>query len=242
MLHLYNEVIYRPILNTLVLLYNIIPGHDVGLAIIVVTFLIRLILAPFMHKSLKSQQMMNALQPKLNDVREKHKGDKEQQAKAIMGLYKEHKINPLASCLPLIIQLPILIALYQVLAKALKGNLEGLYHFIHNPGLLNPKMFGIIDLSQPNFLFAIAAGLAQFWQSKMMTASNTPSTDPTAKMMNVQVTYILPLISVFIAWRLPAGLPLYWTVTTLLLVAQQKYISKADIIPGVTVIEAEVKK
>ncbi len=229
LLHLYSEIIYRPILNVLVFLYNIIPGHDVGLAIIAVTVLVRIILAPFMHRSLKSQQAMTALQPKMNDLREQHKDNKEEQAKAIMALYKEHKVNPLASCLPLIIQLPILIALYQVLAKALRGNLDGLYHFVHNPGLLNPKMFGLIDLSHPNFIFAIAAGLAQFWQSKLMTASNTPSTDPTAKMMNVQVMYILPLISVFIAWRLPAGLPLYWTTTTLLLVLQQKYISKADL-------------
>ena len=226
MLHLYFEIIYRPILNTLVFIYNNLPGHDVGIAIILVTVLVRLILAPFMQKSLKGQLAMSALQPKLNDVREKYKDNKEDQAKAIMALYKEHKINPLSSCLPLVLQLPILIALYQVLAKALKGNLDGLYTFIHNPGILNPKMFGLIDLSKPNYIFAIAAGLAQFYQSKMMTTATGPNSDPTAKMMNVQVTYILPIISAVIALRLPAGLPLYWTVTTLLLILQQKLINR----------------
>src|SRR3954470_12136721 len=95
---LYNDVIYRPILNLLVFLYNVIPGHDIGLVIILVTIVIRFILAPFMHKSLKSQRAMNALQPKLNEVREKYKNDKEGQAKAMMELYKEHKVNPLSSC------------------------------------------------------------------------------------------------------------------------------------------------
>ena len=102
-LSIYNEAIYRPLLNLLVFFYNIIPGHDIGLVIILLTILIRLILAPSFHKSLTSQKALNDLQPKLNELREKHKDDKEAQARGIMGLYKEYKIKPLASCLPLII-------------------------------------------------------------------------------------------------------------------------------------------
>lgn len=221
----YNEVIYRPLLNLLVFFYNFIPGHDVGIVIILITIIIRIILAPTMHKQLKSQKAMSALQPKLNEVREKYKGDKEGLAKATMDLYKEHKINPLSSCLPLLIQLPILIALYQVFSKALHGNLEGLYSFIQNPGVLNPKLLGLIDLSRPNIPFAIIAGLLQFWQSKIMTAQSGTS-DPTAKAMAFQTMYVLPLLSVFIAWSLPAGLPLYWIITTLFAIGQQYYIMR----------------
>lgn len=217
--HLYHEVIYRPILNLLVYLYNVIPGHDIGAVIVLVTVVVRLILAPFMHKSLKSQKAMNALQPKLNELREKHKDDREAQAKAMMELYKENKINPLSSCLPLLVQLPILIALYQVLAHALKGSLNGLYHFVANPGTINPLFLHVFDLSKPNFAFAIIAGLTQFWQSRMMLPKN--SGDITAKALNAQMLYMLPLVSVFIAWRLPAGLPLYWIVTTLFAIGQQ---------------------
>jgi YidC/Oxa1 family membrane protein insertase len=227
MLHLYHEAIYRPILNLLVYLYNVVPGHDIGVVIILVTLLIRVVLAPFMHKSLKGQKAMTAMQPKLNELRQKYKDDKEGQAKAMMELYKEHKINPLSSCLPVLIQLPILIALYQVFAKALHGNLDGLYGFVANPGVLNPKFLGVIDLSQPNIIFAILAGVAQWWQSRMMMPKQAGA-DATAKAMNVQMTYILPLVSVFIAWRLPAGLPLYWIVTTLFAVAQQYYILRKD--------------
>jgi YidC/Oxa1 family membrane protein insertase len=168
---------------------------------------------------------MNDLQPKLNEVREKYKNDKEGQAKAMMELYREHNINPLSSCLPLLLQLPILIALYQVFAKALKGDLSGLYTFIHHPALLNPKFIHLIDLSKPNVVLAVLAGLLQFWQSKMMT-SNMSKGDATAKAMSLQTTYILPILSAIIALRLPAGLPLYWVVTTLFAIAQQYYIMR----------------
>lgn len=225
MIHLYTDIIYRPLLNLLVWGYNTIPGHDIGLVIILLTLAIRFILAPFMHKSLKSQQAMNALQPKLNELREKHKDNKEAQAKATMDLYKEHKINPLSSCLPILVQLPILIALYQVFNKALHGNLTGLYSSVFNPGTIDPTFFNLIDLSKPNIIFAVLAGLAQFWQSKMMLPK-TANQDPTAKMMSMQTMYVLPLISIAVAWRLPAGLPLYWLVTTLFAVAQQYYIMK----------------
>lgn len=219
----YNEAIYRPLLNLLVYFYNIIPGHDIGVVIVLLTALIRLALAPSMHKSLTSQQKMSALQPKLNDLREQHKENREAQAKAMMELYKEHKINPLSSCLPLLVQLPILIALYQVFSKALKGNLDGLYSFVARPEFLDPTFLNFLDLSKPNIVLAILAGGLQFWQSKMM-APMVKSNDPTAAALAIQTTYVLPLLSIFIAWRLPAGLPLYWSVTTLFAVGQQYYI------------------
>lgn len=227
----YNDAIYRPILNLLVALYNIIPGHDIGVVIILVTIVIRLLLAPFMHKSLKSQKAMSALQPKIAELKEKHKDDQAAHAQATMALYKEHNVSPFSSCLPLLIQLPILIALYQVFRKALIGNLDGLYAFVHNPGVLNPKLFGLINLATPNIAFAIVAGLVQFWQSWMVmkwqtNASNGAKQDTTQKALNAQMLYILPLVSVFIAWKLPAGLPLYWIVTTLFAVGQQYYINR----------------
>lgn len=232
----YHEAIYRPLLNLLVFFHNIIPGHDIGLVIVLLTVFIRLLLAPSFHKSLKSQSAMNALQPKLNELREKHKNDKEGQAKAMMELYKEHKINPLSSCLPLLIQLPILIALYQVFRTALGGNeISGLYHFVKSPGFINPKFLGLIDLSRiaidkgiyyiPGIVLAVLAGATQFWQSKLMMPK-TGSQDATAKAMSWQTTYFLPLISVYFAMKFPAGLAVYWVVTTLFAVGQQYYIMR----------------
>lgn len=227
MIYLYNEFIYRPLLNLLVFLYNVIPGHDIGLVIILLTVLIRIALLPSFHKSLKNQAAMTGLQPKLNEIREKHKDNKEAQAKATMELYKEHKINPLSSCLPLLFQLPLLIALYQVFDKALGNKITGLYSFVHKPEYLDPKFFGILDLSHPNIILGVLAGLSQFWQSKMMMSANSGSNgDSTAKIMAIQTTYVLPLVSIYIAAKLPAGLPLYWLVTTLFSIGQQYYIMR----------------
>jgi YidC/Oxa1 family membrane protein insertase len=239
LLTLYNDIIYRPLLNLLVFFYNIIPGHDIGVVIILVTVVIRLILAPSFHKSLKSQKAMNELQPKLNELREKHKDNKEAQAKAMMDLYKEHKINPLGSCLPLLLQLPILIGLYQVFRVALNSKIEihtrlaGLYSFVRVPVSISPYFLRVLDLSQPSITLGILAGVAQFWQSKLMMPK-TPGQDATMKAMQMQTTYVLPVISMIIAIKLPAGLPLYWIVTTLFAVGQQYYIKLQQ--PKVTVV------
>ena len=233
---LYSDIIYRPILNLLIFFYNILPGHDMGVVIIVITLIIRLILAPSMQKSLKGQRAMNELQPKLNEIREKYKNDKEAQAKATMQLYKDQKINPLASCLPVLIQLPILIGLYQALRLALgHGDIAGLYSYIHKPTSISPYFLHLVDLSRTAYnnghwyilalIFGFLAGAAQFWQSKMMLPK-TANQDPTARVMAMQTTYVLPLLSVFISLRLPAGLPLYWIITTLFAVGQQYYIMR----------------
>jgi len=224
---IYNEVIYRPLLNLLVFFYNIIPGHDIGIVIVALTIFIRLLLAPSFHKSLKSQKAMNDLQPKLNEMREKHKNDREAQAKAMMDLYREHKINPFSSCLPLLIQLPILIGLYQVFRNALGGQqLTGLYSFVRYPGVIDPYFLGFINLSVPNLALGVVAGIAQFWQSKLMMPKSQPGTDVTTRALQMQTTYILPLFSVIIALKLPAGLPLYWIITTVFAIAQQYYIMR----------------
>ncbi len=234
---LYHEIIYRPLLNLLIGFYRVIPGHDIGIVIILLTIVIRLILAPSFHKSLKSQKAMNDLQPKLNAVKEKYKDDKEGQARAMMELYKEHKINPFSSCLPVLIQIPILLALFQVFRLALGSHdITGLYSFVPNPGSISPYFLHIVDLSKPallaggkfyipSLIFALLAGFAQFWQSKMMMPAQ-PGQDATAAAMRIQTTYVLPLVSVFVALKLPAGLPLYWIVTTLFAVAQQYYMMR----------------
>ncbi|MBL8029667.1 MAG: membrane protein insertase YidC [Candidatus Doudnabacteria bacterium] len=223
-------ILVAPLLNLLIWFYHYIP--DIGVVIILLTLLIRIILAPSFHKSLKNQKALNDLQPKLNDLREKHKDNKEAQAKAMMELYGEHKISPFSSCLPLLIQLPLLIALYQVFTKALNGQLTELYSFVPRPEFVNPHFLGLIDLSQKSsasaagIILAVIAGLAQFWQSKLTMPKNSTNTDPTAKMMQMQTTYILPALSVFFALSLPAGLPLYWIVTTFFAIAQQYWIMK----------------
>jgi YidC/Oxa1 family membrane protein insertase len=180
-----------------------------------------------MHKQLKSQHKMSSLQPQIEEIRTKHKDNREEQAKATMALYKEQGVNPFGSCLPLLLQLPILFALYRVFVHALNGNLDGLYPFVFNPGHLDPYLLGLVNLANPNIVLSILAGALQFIQSYMMVKTQTvKSSDPTAKALQAQTLYILPIMSVVIAWRLPAGLPLYWIVTTLFAIGQQYYIMR----------------
>ncbi len=223
MLDILKTIIYFPLLNALVFLYNYIP--DIGVVIILLTLVIRIILAPSHQKSIKGQQAMNALQPKLNELRKKHKDNKEAQAREMMSLYKDHKVNPLSSCLPMLIQLPILIALFYVFRDGLNNHLTGIYSFISTPESINPMFLGLIDLSKKNIYLAVFAGLAQFWQSRLMQPK-TAGADTTSKIMRMQTTYILPVITVVFGYQFPAGLPLYWIVTTLFAVGQQYYIMK----------------
>jgi len=163
---IFNETLYRPLFSLLVWVYNTIPGHDLGVAIILVTIFLRIVLYPLSHKALKSQKALQELQPKIKEIQKKFK-DKQEQAKATMEFYKENKINPFSGCLPLLIQLPILIGLYRVFLTGLNPeSLEVLYPFIQNPGELNPMFVGLLDLSLPSHPLAILAGLSQFLQSK----------------------------------------------------------------------------
>lgn len=224
----FHLILTKPLLNILIWFYNAIPGHDLGLAIIALTILIRLLLFPSFQKSLRSQKELSALQPKLGEIKEKYKDNREAQTKATLELYKENKVNPFSSCLPLLVQLPILIALYQVFLVGLNGDVgKELYNFISDPGKINTNFLGIMELGRSNFLLAVSAGIFQFIQSKMIQAKNPKKPqDKTAAIMQAQFTYFMPVLTIIIAARLPAGLSLYWVITTLFAIGQQYYIMK----------------
>jgi len=231
--NLYQTILYIPLFNLLVFFYNLVPGHDLGLAIILLTIVTRIILSPFFVQSIKSQRAMQAIQPKLDALKEKYKDEKEKLGPAIMELYKKEKVNPFSSCLPLLIQLPFLIAVYQVFISGLtKNSFEKLYSFVANPGALNPLAFGFLDLSQKSWPIAVLAGLAQFWQSKSLMAKKPSklgqltANNPMANAMTKQMTYFMPVITVVIGASLPAGLTFYWFLTTLLSALQQVLLFK----------------
>ena len=151
-----------------------------------------------------------------------------------MELYKQHKINPFSSCLPLLIQLPFLIAVFQVFRDNFSASsLNYLYPFIHKPETINNIAFGFLDLSaNHNLILAVLAGAAQFWQSKMLITKcpekKVPGTkdEDFAAIMNQQMMYILPLMTVWFSYTFPAGLALYWFILTVLGGVQQYFIFK----------------
>ncbi len=224
---IYITLLYQPILNLFVAIYNVIP--DAGLVIIVLTLIVRILLYPLYKKQVMTQKAMQNLQPKLNQIRAEHKDDKEAQAKAMMELYKEQKVSPFSSCLPVLVQLPLFIAVYQVLRDGLTNadSLDHLYAFVARPEMIDPMFLGILNLAQPNAILAILAGLAQFWQGKMLMQKRPEVKAPGSKdedtmaIMNKQMTYLMPIMITAFGFALPSGLALYWVVTTLFLVGQQ---------------------
>ena len=225
----FNAILYQPLFNALILLYEYLPGRDFGVAIIALTLLIKLVLYPLGSMAIKAQKNLSQLQPKVEEIQKKYKQDKERLVKETLALYKKEKINPFSGLLPLLIQLPILIAFFQVFWRGFsQEQLKYLYSFVPLPGLIDTSFLGIMDLATPNFALAVLAGVAQFWQTKMMTphqkigGGQAPSKTPDfSKMMQKQMLYFLPVLTVLILWRLPSAIGLYWAVTSLFTIGQQ---------------------
>jgi len=237
--YIYTEGIYRPLFNLMVWFYNIMPGHDIGVAIVLMTLFMRLLLYGMNSKSIKSQKQLQEIQPKIKEIQQKYKEDKETQAKKLMELYQKNKINPLSGCLPLLIQLPILIALYQVFMNGFKdASLSMLYQgYVYNPGHLDPVSLNFVDLSVPNTYLAFIAGILQYYQTKMLMGTKKEDKENKekaaddkapdfAQMMNKQMIYIMPVMTFMFALSFPSGLALYWAVTTAFAIIQQYLIMK----------------
>jgi YidC/Oxa1 family membrane protein insertase len=227
-MQLFHTILFQPIYNILILFYDLIPGQDMGLAIIALTVLLKMVLFPFNWKAIQSQKAMNDIQPKLKELQVLYKDDKQKLAQETMRLYKEQKVNPFSSCLPLLIQLPIMIAVYQVFQAGLSSfDPSELYYFIPNPGSVNEISFGILNLAVPNYILAVLAGAAQFVQTKMMpiakpvVKSEASKDEDLLASMNKSMIYAMPIMTIVIGITLRAGLTLYWLVTTLLTALQQ---------------------
>lgn len=228
---IFNTVLYQPLFNGLVLLYGLLPGHDFGVAIIVLTIIIKLILYPLSKKAIQSQKALAKLQPQIKEVQQKYK-DKSQQGQAMIELYKKHKINPMSGCLPLLIQIPVFFAMYRVFMSGLEPEkLNGLYSFVTRPENFNPFFLGLVNLSQPSVIMAVIAGILMFVQSKMTTSQMKSQSKKGLKiggldfstMMGQQMTYVMPVIMVFLFSTLPAALALYLIVITLFGIIQQHF-------------------
>ncbi|KKT00427.1 MAG: Membrane protein insertase YidC [Candidatus Nomurabacteria bacterium GW2011_GWF2_43_8] len=237
--NIWNLVLYQPLLNALAVLVSVIPNGDVGIAVVVLTIIVKLILLPLSHKSIESQARMNILTPELNKIKASG-ASKEEQARLTFDLYKKNKTNPFSGCLLVLIQIPIIFALYYVFLKGI--NFEGsvLYSFIPTPGTHNMVFLGLIDITSKSALLAILAGVSQYLQAHFMPkpapSPTTPGTGSSfqesfTKSMSVQMKYIFPFIVAFIAYSISGAVALYWITSNLFMVGQQIYIKKKEFTP-----------
>ncbi len=234
MSYLWNLILYKPLLNALAFLVSVIPGGDVGIAVILLTIAVKLILFPLSEKQIRNQAAMNILAPELEKIK-KSGVSKEEQARLTFELYKRHKTNPLSGCLVMIPTLIIIIALYRVFITGLNFNSGLLYSFIHPPAHINMVFLGLIDLTKASIVLAIAAGLSQYLQAyfmpKMPTSSGASADSFQAslsKSMNTQIKYIFPFIIAFIAYKYSGVVALYLITNNIFTVLQQIYVSKTE--------------
>lgn len=245
MLNFFNVVFYEPLYNALVLLIDILPTADVGIAVVVLTLLVKVLILPLSIKATRTQMKLKILEPKIKEIQTKYKDKREEQAIKMMDVYKEAKVNPFSSIFLLLLQLPIVIALYLVFARGglPEINAEILYSFIPSPENVNMNFLGLIDVAGKSLVLAIIAGVAQFAQSHFLLSAQKkvkeekkeepaeekkePSfRDELAKSMNLQMRYVFPLIIGFISYTISGAVALYFIVSSLVTIAQEVFVKR----------------
>lgn len=227
---LYHALVYNPLYNGLMYLMDVFPWMDAGVAVIIFTIIVRLILFPLSKKAIVTQVRMKELEPELNSLRQSMKEDRQGLALKTMALYKEKKVSPFSSFLVLIIQLPIIIALYSIFLRSGLPvvNSSLLYSFVHIP-LVNMNFLGLLDISKSSIFLAIVAAVAQFFQLHFSLAVMKPAAGSTsgnsqmdmAQSMTKNMKYFFPVMVFFISYKIAAVVALYWTVTSIFTLGQE---------------------
>jgi len=226
---LFDTILIEPFVNVLMMLSHLFD-NSLGMAIIAITIIVNLIILPLTVKQTRSMKKMQTLQPKMQEIQKKYSKDKQKQQQEIMKLYKEEGVNPIGCAMPLIIQMPIIIALYQGIIQSLPttpNHLIGLSKHIYNwafvqEGVPPESIFFGLDLSQPNFFMVILI-MASMWISQKM--STTPSADPKQQQMQQMMQWMMPLFLGFIFLSFPSGLALYIVVMTVFRMVVQRFIT-----------------
>lgn len=236
MFALYHTLIYVPLYNGLILLINFLPWADAGVVVVLFTIIVKLILFPLSYRSVKTQVNMKQVEGELNAIKEKYKDDKQEQAKQVMELYKAKGINPFAGVFLVLIQLPIIIALYSIFLRSGLPHINTsiLFHFVKVPLPLNMRFLGLIDISKKSILLSIIAAVSQFFQITFAMPKPKPRTDgkpasfgdDLARSMHFQMRFMMPVVVFFISYGLSAVVALYWSISNLFAIGQELYIRR----------------
>lgn len=233
--NLFNAAFYDPIYNSLVALVALIPGSDVGIAVILVTIVIRLILLPFSLSAARAQRAMKLLEPKIKELKEQHKGNKEKETLGTLALYREAKVNPFASILTVLIQIPVLLALYFVFfyEPFTAINTARLYTFTPVPDTISLEFLGIISVAGKSMVLAFLAGATQFYQAHLALSGTMKPSDTKSmqndfqKIMGMQLKYVFPFIIAVISYTTSGAIALYFITTNLAGAFQELYVRRA---------------
>lgn len=225
----FHALVYNPIYNGLIFFVGILPTHDMGVAVVIVTIIVRTILFPLSRTAIKTQMKMKEIAPEVEEIKKKYKTS-EEQGRATLALYKERGVRPFASLLLTLIQLPILLGLYWVFAQ---GGLPAihdaiLYPFVHVPATVNMEFLGLIDMAKPSILLGILAGITQFLYTRLsmgprgqLTATEATLSSDMARSFDLQARYMLPAMVAVFGMFIAAAAPLYWLTGNLFMICQE---------------------
>lgn len=238
---MFDTLIVNPLINLVLFFYAALPYHDLGLAVIIVTILVRLLVWPLASKQLHSQRAMQRLAPEIAKLRKKANGDKQKESQMLMELYKEKGISPFASLTPVLIQMPLLIAFYYALRHAVVAadiaklaydpiaSMPAIKAIIANPETYKTLLFSIVDLAKPSIVIAALAAGAQYIQTKqIMPKKPADKADTAAQVAQISVL-LFPFMTFLFAMSLPSALGLYWFVASLVSIFQQHLILRKDV-------------
>ena len=229
MVDLFNTVIFNPLYNGLIFLVDILPGADVGIAVVLLTIAVKLILFPLAHKVAHMQVRIREITPELEELKETYKDDRHQQTLKMMELYKRNNIRPFLSILVIFIQLPIILGLYWVFFTGGLPEIRTdiLYSFIPVPTLVNMEFLGLVDMGGRSIVLALLAGITQFIYSSYALPKPKPrSENPTLKedlahSFHLQMKYVMPIIIVAVSYTISAAIALYWATSNIFSIIQE---------------------
>ena len=227
----YHAFFFDPLYNSLIFLFRVLPWADAGVIVVLLTIIVRLVLYPLSRKAVMTQVRMAEIAPELNGIKEKYKGNSEEQARRTLALYKEKGVNPFSGILVLIIQIPIILALYQIFIKLPAINSSLLYSFISAPASINTIFLGLVDISGKSLILALLAAVStylQFLVSAKGQKENKGNSfgDNLAKSMQAQMKYVFPVIMFFISYQISGVIGLYFFATNLFSIAQELFVRR----------------
>ncbi|KKU50270.1 MAG: hypothetical protein A3F53_01275 [Candidatus Zambryskibacteria bacterium RIFCSPHIGHO2_12_FULL_48_10] len=231
MSYLYHSFFFDPLYNSLIFLFQILPWADAGIVVVLLTILVRLILFPLSRKAVVTQVKMAEIGPELSAIKEKYKNNSEEQARKTLALYKEKGVNPFSGILVVIIQIPIILALYQIFLHFPEVNSALLYSFVSVPENINTTFLGLVDVSAKSAVIALLAAASTYFQflasmKGQKESKGTSFGDNLTRSMQKQMKYFFPVLVFFISYNISGVIALYWLTTNLFSIAQELFVKR----------------
>lgn len=225
MINFFRITLFIPLYNLLIWITNVIPGADLGLAIIILTVLVKIVIFPLYSTSVRTQIKMKAIEPEIKAIKEKNKDNLPEQSRLTMELYHKEKINPFSSFIVLLIQIPVIISLFYVFQESFSIQKDLIYSFVSIPAHINTNFLGLINLTVGhNIALALLTGITQYVQVHLSLPKRDKTKKPDSKMsfgedlaksMDLQMRYVMPVLTAVIAFTLPAAISLYWVTSNI---------------------------